>query len=76
MELKCHHIQIGEKELTNAKFLLQNILKRTSGEIVSENDKLFINTISSGLVQWLDGFIKQIEMGKEIEENALYNRWK
>jgi len=52
MELKDQHIQLGKKELTNAIFLLQDIQNRSSGELVSERDKFFINIISTGLIQW------------------------
>ena len=71
MKLKDYHIQMGEDELANAKFLLQDIQKRSSGEIVSENDSLHINVISTGLILWLDGYIKQIELGKGTEENDI-----
>lgn len=73
MKLKKHHIQMGEQELTNAKFLLQDIQKRTRDDVVSEDDKLIISTISEGLIQWLNGFIKQIELGKGTEENDIHN---
>jgi hypothetical protein len=67
MELKENHIQMSEKELTNARYLLQEILKKSYSEmIVTPDDQLYINVISTGLVQWIDGFIEQIKSGKEI----------